>query len=104
MEYGLASEPIGKQDSNPDPAKHRPRHWRLCFSRLYAARAVADAGDRPICDAACFVATDYEGQNYCVPRDGAANTKRILGLLTQIVALNTAIEDVPVAPTVRAIP
>ena len=53
---------------------------------------------------ACFVATEYEGQSYCVPRDGAANTKRILGLLTQIIALNTAIEDVPVAPTVRVVP
>jgi len=53
---------------------------------------------------ACFVATAYEGESYCVPRDGATNTKRILGLLTQIVALNTAISEVPVAQTVRVVP
>ena len=180
MKYGLASEPIGKQDANPDPARHRPRPWRLCFSQLYMAKNAPPAANAPICgaggrggddersvsfnarngervtlqilprsafaifeylgrivaagdsgriplvsqeaidapplrdpylftvvsgDAAgCFVATVYEGQSYCVPRDGAANTKRILGLLTQILALNTAIEDVPVAPTVRVIP
>ena len=52
----------------------------------------------------CFLGTTYEGQSYCVPRDGAANTKRILGLLTQLIALNTAVEDVPVAPSVRVVP
>ncbi len=52
----------------------------------------------------CFIATAYEGETYCVPREGAANTKRVLGLLTQIIALNTAIADVPVAPTVRVVP
>lgn len=51
----------------------------------------------------CFVSTHYDGQNYCVPTNGAFNTKRILGLLTQLIALNTAISDVPVAPTVRVI-
>ena len=52
----------------------------------------------------CFIFTVYEGQSYCVPRDGAANTKRILGLLTQLIALNTAISEIPVAPTVRVVP
>ena len=52
----------------------------------------------------CFLSTTYEGQNYCVPRDGATNTKRILGLLTQLIALNTAVEDVPEAPSVRDVP
>ena len=53
--------------------------------------------------AGCFVSTYYEGQSYCVPSAGAFNTKRILSLLTQLIALNTAISDVPVAPTVRVI-
>jgi len=52
----------------------------------------------------CFLSTTYEGQSYCVPKDGATNTKRILGLLTQLIALNTTIEDVPVAPSVRVVP
>jgi len=49
----------------------------------------------------CFLSINYENQNYCVPMEGAANTKRILSLLTQLIALNTSIEDVPLTPTVR---
>ena len=51
--------------------------------------------------APCFVSTFYEGKYYCVQQDGAANTKRILGLLTQLIALNTSISDIAVSPTVR---
>ena len=51
----------------------------------------------------CFINVAYEGQNYCVPRAGATNTKRILGLLAQLLALNTAVEDVPVTPSVRVV-
>jgi hypothetical protein len=51
----------------------------------------------------CYLAVNYEGMNYCVPAEGATNTKRILGLLVQLIALNTAIEDVPVTPTVRVV-
>ena len=49
----------------------------------------------------CFVSTLYEGRFYCVPQDGAPNTKRVLGLLTQLIALNTSITDISVSPTVR---
>jgi len=52
----------------------------------------------------CFLSILYEGQNYCVPMEGAANTKRVLSLLTQLIALNTSIADVPITPTVRVIP
>lgn len=52
----------------------------------------------------CFVGVAFEGANYCVPRDGATNTKRILGLLAQLIALNTAIADIPVTPSVRIVP
>jgi hypothetical protein len=51
----------------------------------------------------CFLSVIYESQNYCVPQEGSANTKRILSLLTQLIALNTSIEDVPLTPTVRVI-
>jgi hypothetical protein len=51
----------------------------------------------------CFLDVAYEGRDYCVPREGATNTKRILGLLAQLLALNTAVEDVPVTPSVRVV-
>jgi hypothetical protein len=50
----------------------------------------------------CYLSVSFKGQDYCVP-EGAINSKRILGLLTQLIALNTAISDVPVTPSVRLI-
>jgi hypothetical protein len=38
-----------------------------------------------------------------VPLTGATNTKRIIGLLTQLIALNTSLADIPVTPTVRIV-
>ena len=37
----------------------------------------------------CLVDVNFEDEYYCVPLRGAENTKRIMGLLTQLVALNT---------------
>jgi hypothetical protein len=51
----------------------------------------------------CFLNVDYEGVSYCVPENGAPNTKRIIGLLTQLIALNTTIADLPITPTVRVV-
>jgi hypothetical protein len=51
----------------------------------------------------CFAMTTHDGQTYCVPLNGATNTKRILGILTQLIALNTTVNDVPVTPTVRVL-
>ena len=53
--------------------------------------------------AGCFVSEIFEGKFYCVPQEGAVNTKRILGLLTQLIALNTSISQIPVAPTVQVL-
>ncbi|MGA2492499.1 MAG: hypothetical protein ABSF67_06065 [Roseiarcus sp.] len=50
----------------------------------------------------CFVAVDYGGGGYCVP-DDAINTKRILGLLAQLLALNTSVRDISLTPEVRLI-
>jgi hypothetical protein len=50
--------------------------------------------------ASCFVAVDYGGGGYCVP-DDAINTKRILGLLAQLLALNTSVRDISLTPEVR---
>lgn len=51
----------------------------------------------------CYLEVDYEGLRYCVPAEGAANTKRILGLLVQLIALNTSVEDIAITPNVRII-
>lgn len=50
----------------------------------------------------CFLSIDY-GQRYCVP-DDALNTKRILGLLAQLLALNTSVRDVGITPQVQLLP
>ena len=50
----------------------------------------------------CFLTVDYGG-TYCVP-DSALNTKRILGLLVQLLALNTSIRDVGITQQVQVLP
>jgi hypothetical protein len=50
----------------------------------------------------CYLSVGFKAQDYCIP-ERAINSKRILGLLTQLIALNTAISDVPVTPTVRVV-
>jgi hypothetical protein len=47
----------------------------------------------------CPVDVNYEEEYYCVPMHGAENTKRILGLLAQILALNTNVNDLAITPT-----
>jgi hypothetical protein len=42
----------------------------------------------------CFLAVNYEGRDYCVPEEDARNTKRILGLLVQLLALSTEVRDI----------
>ena len=52
----------------------------------------------------CFLSVAYAGSNYCVPDGSAPNTTRILGLLAQLLALNTTITDLPATPSVRIVP
>jgi hypothetical protein len=51
----------------------------------------------------CFLAVGYEGRNYCVPADGALNTKRILGMLAQLLALSTSVRDITNVPQVQVL-
>lgn len=51
----------------------------------------------------CMVDINFETEYYCVPLRGAENTKRIMGLLAQLVALNTSTLDLAITPTVRAL-
>jgi hypothetical protein len=52
----------------------------------------------------CFIFVGYNGGIYCVPELTAPNTTRILGLLAQLLALNTTITDLPATPAVRLTP
>ena len=52
----------------------------------------------------CFVGMEFEGVAYCVPNEGAENTKRVFGLLTQLLALKTLVGDLAITPTVRVSP
>ena len=52
----------------------------------------------------CFLDVDYGGRkSYCVPEDGARNTKRILGLLAQLIALSTSLSSIAATPQVQVI-
>jgi hypothetical protein len=51
----------------------------------------------------CFLFVAYGSHNYCVPEHGARNTKRILGLLAQLIALSTSLSGIPVTQQVQLI-
>jgi hypothetical protein len=53
---------------------------------------------------ACFVELTFEGESYCVPEQGAHQTKRIFSLLVQLLALKTPNADLAITPTVRVTP
>jgi len=50
----------------------------------------------------CFVHTWFTDGDYCVPEQ-AATTKRIFGLLAQLVAIETAATDLSITPIVRVL-
>jgi hypothetical protein len=52
----------------------------------------------------CFIEVEDAGKHYCVPSEGAENTKRIISLLAQLIALKTQQSDLPFTPTVRVTP
>jgi hypothetical protein len=51
---------------------------------------------------ACFVHTWFFDGHYCVP-ESATNTKRIFGLLAQLIAITTNATDLSITPIVRII-
>lgn len=53
-------------------------------------------------DGKCFVHTWFEDGQYCVP-DDANTTKQIFGLLSQLIAIQTAAADLSITPVVRVI-
>jgi hypothetical protein len=50
----------------------------------------------------CFVHTWFEDGEYCVPEQ-ATTTKRIFGLLAQLIAIQTAATDLSITPVVRVL-
>ena len=51
----------------------------------------------------CFAQTRFLDADYCVPEQGSANTKRIFGLLAQLLALQTSAADLAITPTVHTV-
>jgi hypothetical protein len=49
----------------------------------------------------CFSAVRYEGDAFCVPREGARNTKRVFGILNALLALKQSVSDLPTTQNVR---
>ena len=49
----------------------------------------------------CLTSVQYLGRFTCVPAEGAEQGAVVLQLLTQLVALNTSIRDLPAVPTIR---
>lgn len=52
----------------------------------------------------CFSEVRYEGGSYCVPQDGAQNTKTIFNVLSVLVALKQSPGDLPATATVLVAP
>ena len=50
----------------------------------------------------CFVHTWFEDGDYCVPEQ-ATTTKRIFSLLAQLIAIQTAANDLSITPVVRVL-
>jgi hypothetical protein len=48
----------------------------------------------------CFVHTWFADGDYCVPEQ-ATTTKRIFGLLAQLIAIQTSANDLSITPIVR---
>jgi hypothetical protein len=91
----VAAGDAGQIELITDQAKgHAPLEDDTLFAVTAAAAPLG--GD-------CFLTVDYGGANYCVST-GALNTKRILGLLVQLLALNTSIRDVGITQQVQLLP
>jgi hypothetical protein len=52
----------------------------------------------------CFANALFELTAYCVPTDGAGNTKRTFSILSQLLALKTTTGDLQLLPTIRLLP
>ena len=50
----------------------------------------------------CFARTWFLDENFCIP-ERAHNSKRIFNLLAQLIAIETAVNDLSITPTVRVI-
>ncbi len=66
-------------------------------NRILAVRAGVNTGG-------CFVDLVFNAEYYCVPKDGAEQTKQIFSLLAQLLALKTQTGDLAITPVVRVAP
>ena len=49
----------------------------------------------------CLSRVNYHARDVCVPATGAEQGPMVMQLLTQLIALNTSVKDLPLVPTVR---
>ena len=54
--------------------------------------------------AGCFASAVFNMGVYCIPIDGAQNTKSTLSILSQLLALKTTTDDLQLLPTIRLLP
>jgi len=94
---------LGRLLSAPVPVDNGVNANRLIGSQ-------ADDDDRFILTvtrgqlAGCFVAVAMDLGEYCVPINGAQNTKRTFSILSQLLALKTTTGDLQLTPTLRLVP
>lgn len=94
---------LQREGYKPPPNALRP--WVADMPPL-----LATVGNEPLIDVVqdqnyngrCFVHSWFNDGDYCVP-DNATTTKRIFGLLAQLIAIQTAASDLSITPIVRVI-
>lgn len=86
-----------------------PRHYpAICKDAGEMPPRLATMGNHKLIDVVqdydgkCFVHTWFGDGQYCVP-DNASTTKQIFGLLSQLIAIQTAAADLSITPIVRVI-
>ena len=52
----------------------------------------------------CAVSATYDGSRYCVPNTDARASLKVFDLLSQLIALNTSIQDLPLTGSYRIVP
>jgi hypothetical protein len=97
---------IQRENPEPSPRAHLPYNRLEQVTRLpYLSTVPEDQGIITVVpgdSGDCFTHTWFRDGDYCVP-DSATNTKRIFGLLAQLIAIETAATDLSITPIVRVV-
>ena len=94
---------LGAAIAHGDQASLQLHDYQLPAERSDAGPILTVVTDASRLDR-CFAAITYEREHYCVPEDGAVNTKRIFVILNTLMALKQSPGDLPLTQTVRIEP